>query len=164
LGREVWSTYVVFDATSTPLITGIVRGASLARSSPAKDARDAATNARKPSGTIVRASWAEGHEVMTPGTDDLYLFPDPDQKLVDQAGSLGARVQMILTVRLKDALEKQTAMMEGPAKAQEKQAFASDALGRRVWWLNVWLLVVAVVGLVLSAVPVLNAFKIVGPR
>ncbi len=87
---------------------------------------------------------------------------ETDAKLIDQASSLSARAQAILTVRLKNALEKQTAKLVEHATALEKQAASSDALGRRMWWLNVWLLVVAVVGLGLTAVPLLVAFKLIG--
>ena len=90
--------------------------------------------------------------------------PESDWKLVSQASSFSARAQAILTVRLKDALEKQTATLVEHATALEKQATSSDTLGRRMWWLNVWLLVVAVVGLGLTAVPILIAFKIIGGR
>jgi len=70
-------------------------------------------------------------------------YPETDSKLVDQSSSLSARAQAILTVRLKDALEKQTVTLIEHATVLEKQAASSDALARRIWRLNVWLLVAA---------------------
>ena len=79
---------------------------------------------------------------------------EQDRELIDAAGAPGGDVHLDANYRRAFA-----ELIVSHKDALQKQATAADDLGRRMWWLNFWLFVVAVVTLGLTLVQVLTALN-----